>query len=1184
MGGNQFSRAITETARVAADQYGHLAARPSLPSLRTISAAVVALIFAAIAKEAARNARLARRLLIQGVPEQKLTRTKWWLLGLHRYLLGHMLETNPHARGVHRGPEMAPLLHGQGGIDGWDGCSGKEPLIVLCRYALGAPKIVVTDPKALQFTLSSKSYHFRKNEMARRFISMVTGDAGLIVAQGDMHKLHRRIINPLFNMKTLKAIAPAMLASLDELYAIIDHSLSSQVLPFHDLSGQRTLNSFLLMLGLQFPNIIGRIPTRAKRFIKRNVVGTLIKEMLRNAEQDGDGVMLIHELLRQNKDQALTEHKLVCANPTIIRSFLEAMSVAPPVMNAIDPNHNYQLLFQDTGGVRVNAMNVFLNVTSQQTVHALVGEYASRVTLGVALAANNRRLWHCGLSSSMDFDNKIDFPFFFRPTPNDNQQGALLARFVASMSWRAVNILAVADPYGQSLSATFSTAADQLSVSLYSLQQYLPGTTDFTVYLDVILASGSKIVMLFGFPSDAKLILRQAKAKGMVGPDWVGTHTMYNYLDNLATETDRRLADGMLFSTLREDHSTPQYQTVRSLYLAQYPSRPESLVSGFALTYYDCLLALAYGFDKMTRLYGDAAVQTHSYPAGVADFLCQIMNIYNNSGRVAYVMTPGGSVEKLADPIFYGGSTAIPVDRPPLAIVYPQWTDAGVQALSVIRGLMILTMLGGTIFLVVHRAEKQIRQLSLPFLLFISLGCILMLISDYILIDVVFTFAYEMVFASAIVKTYRIFRIFDDTLSTRISKGGLKSHVLFRNVAMVMAFQAILFVIWMAAFPVWPTLVTTKTSLYYECRPTNVAGHWAIVGLSFAFNGVMLLLLSYLAYKTRNVDSSYRETSWILHAAQNVFLCSVVIVPLSLVTIESFALTAYFIRSVFMLYAVAFTFMALVGRLIVAVWIEHQIKNVTPTALMSTALMSTALTSAADNHFQLGPKGPSAERESPMVPRCSATAGSPAQPTLTAASVPGSEIVGVYPVLRRGGGLGFFERFTQTWRTTQVYMNVPRGLVAIGPTPPPAVGVARNVSGSTTVRNSVQKRSVAAPAGANHDEPMAAAIPLTSLGFDASPAGVPPGCLEFVHLGSGAAWVVQMSGPEEVASWTHYLKAVASVITSTGSRTGQTSSSSGGTNSATGNVVASGRTLTSPSPSPSPVRANSDRVIRTAAG
>ncbi|KAJ3345763.1 hypothetical protein GGF32_008271, partial [Allomyces javanicus] len=379
------------------------------------------------------------------------------------------------------------------------------------------------------------------------------------------------------------------------------------------------------------------------------------------------------------------------------------MSVAPPAMNTIDPDHNYQLVIQDTGNVRSNAVTLLLNVTAQQAVHALVGEYSSRVTLGVALAANSRRLWHCGVASAIDFDNKQDFGSFFRIAPNDNQQGPVLAQFVASMSWRAVNILAVADPYGQSLSSTFSASADRLGISLYTLQQYAPGTTDFGVHLDTIRAGGSKIVMFYGFPADCKVILRQAKAKGMVGPDWVwiGTHTMYNYLDTLTTESDRLLADGMLFSALREDHSTPEYQALRSSFLAQFPSRSASVLGGFSLMYFDCFLALANGFKTMTTLHGEAAVQAHSYSATLLEFLSpfngttglvafadtgsrivhewQIMNIYNNSNRAAYALSGSGRVDKVADPIFYGGSTSIPADRPPLAIAYPQWTDMGVQ-------------------------------------------------------------------------------------------------------------------------------------------------------------------------------------------------------------------------------------------------------------------------------------------------------------------------------------------------------------------------------------------------------------------------------------------------------------------------------------------------------------------------
>ncbi|KAJ3368741.1 hypothetical protein GGF31_006165 [Allomyces arbusculus] len=860
------------------------------------------------------------------------------------------------------------------------------------------------------------------------------------------------------------------------------------------------------------------------------------------------------------------------AASAVFRSFADVISVAPVAMNAIDPNHNYQIIIQDTGGVRFNAVNLLLNASLQQPVHAFVGEYSSRVTLGVALLAGARNIWHCSVASSADFDNMQDFELFFRVAPNDNQQGPALARFVASMSWRTVNILAVADMYGQSLSAEFSAAAEQLGISIYAHQQYLPGTTDFSPYLDAILASGSKIVMFFGFPNDCKLILRQAKAKGMVGPDWVwvGTHTMYNYLDTLTMDSDRLLADGMLFSALREDHSTPEYQALRSSFLAQFPSRSESVLGGFALMYFDCFLALAKGFSKMTALYGEAAIQSHSYPATLPEFLTpfngttgsvafteqgsrivrewQIMNVYNNSNRATYVLSDSGRVNQVGIPIFFGGSTAIPIDRPPLEIMYPQWSDPGVQALAVIRGLMILAMLGGMAFLGINRTEKQIRQLSLPFLLVISLGCLLILVSEYILIGVpsapachastiVFTFAYELVVASAIAKTYRIFRIFDNS---RISKGGLKSQDLFRNVAMIMVVQAVLFIIWAAAFPVWPTLVTTKTSLSYECRPTNFGGHWAVVGASFAFNGVMLLLVCYLAYKTRNVDSSYRETHWILYTAQNVFLCSVLIIPLSLVKIASFERTAYVIRAIAMLFAVGFAYIALVGRLIVAVWMNRRLSaSVTAAGILSTPLATAAI----DPNGPLKRKGSAENQIGASKPFAGSVAG-----------VPGAELGGVYPALRRGGGLGYIERFTQTWLATQVYMNIPRGIVAISP---PTLSAAQSpaqsgAGGSTTARATLRRRVAGRNGGSG--ERMGTVIPLADLGFDASPAGAPPACLELVHLSSGAAWVVQMT-PEEVVVWSQYLKAVASVIA-----TGTGSSSGSGTRSGTGQSHSSGGT------------------------
>ncbi|KAJ3358445.1 hypothetical protein GGF32_000401 [Allomyces javanicus] len=896
------------------------------------------------------------------------------------------------------------------------------------------------------------------------------------------------------------------------------------------------------------------------------------------------------------------ENRRQADTPSQARPIADVLALAPPTMAAIDPNHNYQLVIRNSASVRLTAVNALDTAVTQQPVHALVGDYSSRVTLGLALAAYPKGLWHCGVSSATDFDNAIDFPRFFRTMSNDNQQGRALAQAASAMGWKAVNILAVADSFGQSLSQTFASSASPLGISLYSTQQYQPGTTDFSTYLDTIAASGSKVIAFLGFPADAKLVFRQAKLRGMIGPDWawarickgfMGPSTFIMYLDSMSDPVDKQNADGFLFTSVSEDRLSSQYLSLKTQYLAQYPARDGSALGGYALLYYDCLIALAYGFNAMTSTYGDTAIQAKNYSAPLRSFLVpfngttgfvsyiapgtrtmdwEIFNIYGGTARSTYKLWQNGTLTKSASPIFYGGSTTVPIDRPPLTVAYPQWSNAGVLALAAIRAIMMAMMLTGMGFLVVHRHEKQIRQLSMPFLLIISLGCILILASEYLLIDapsaptchastIVFTFAFELVFASAVAKTYRIFRIF---ANTRINKGGLKSVILLRQVGVVLTVQAILFAIWIAAFPVWPTLVTTKASIYYLCSPTNSMGHWAVIGLTFAYNAVLLFAVCYLAVKTRNVDSSYRETSWILHAAQNVALCSVVIIPLSLITIESFALTAYYVRSIAMLYVVGFTYMALVGRLLLAVWAESRTVGISHVDGLNASLKTTV-----DTQFQSKPA--TSLGIMPQERRTSNT--SPTTPTT--ATVPGTELAGQFPVLRRGGGLGIWERFTQTWYTQLVYLNLTRGFAVITP-PPTRTGGAGGTSAARRPQQQLQQRMAARKGG---DEGTGIAIPLGKLGFDASPAGTPPGCLELVHFGSGAAWVVQMNSAEEVATWVQVLKSVASIITTgNGSRSGQVSSGGGGTTSSiTGSTtLGAGRNATTSSPSAQPLRAYSE--------
>ncbi|KAJ3363912.1 hypothetical protein GGF32_003009 [Allomyces javanicus] len=372
MGGNQLSTVIDPAMTTAHALHAHAAAALAayasryphalckVPNSRTIAASLAAVTVLWFAKKSIQEARAARKLRAQGVPEQTLLHAKWWLLGLQRYLIGHMLEPVPDMAGAIRSEQQVPLLHGKD-VDGWDR-TDQPPLIYMARYFFGYPSLVVADPKTLHVMLSTNSYMFIKPETSIEVVGMVTGYLGMVNINGDVHKRHRRIVNPLFNMKTLMPLFPVMLSSLDEFCAFLDSVPHSTPLPFHELCGQLTLNVIgrtgmsyefnalaldgtpitraynemqevikftpRFLLCLMYPNTLGRISTASRRQFWRGhrVMIAAIKDMLQRAEPNGTS--LIHELIRQNAGNALSEEELVCETQTFLGAGHETTSSA----------------------------------------------------------------------------------------------------------------------------------------------------------------------------------------------------------------------------------------------------------------------------------------------------------------------------------------------------------------------------------------------------------------------------------------------------------------------------------------------------------------------------------------------------------------------------------------------------------------------------------------------------------------------------------------------------------------------------------------------------------------------------------------------------------------------------------------------------------------------------------------
>lgn len=79
----------------------------------------------------------------------------------------------------------------------------------MIRYwgALNQDRIILTNPKSLADVLNNNCYDFEKPAEPRAFLARIIG-WGLILAEGDMHKLQRKTMLPSFTVSKIKNLYP----------------------------------------------------------------------------------------------------------------------------------------------------------------------------------------------------------------------------------------------------------------------------------------------------------------------------------------------------------------------------------------------------------------------------------------------------------------------------------------------------------------------------------------------------------------------------------------------------------------------------------------------------------------------------------------------------------------------------------------------------------------------------------------------------------------------------------------------------------------------------------------------------------------------------------------------------------------------------------------------------------------
>lgn len=93
--------------------------------------------------------------------------------------------------------------------------------LIHCR-SLGHQRtlLIATTPEVAKQVLNENAYDYAKNEVTRSFLRRFLGD-GLVVVEGNQHKLQRKAVSPAFSGKHIKDLVPVMWTKSKEFVNVV---------------------------------------------------------------------------------------------------------------------------------------------------------------------------------------------------------------------------------------------------------------------------------------------------------------------------------------------------------------------------------------------------------------------------------------------------------------------------------------------------------------------------------------------------------------------------------------------------------------------------------------------------------------------------------------------------------------------------------------------------------------------------------------------------------------------------------------------------------------------------------------------------------------------------------------------------------------------------------------------------
>ncbi|KAJ3140024.1 hypothetical protein HDU90_008928 [Geranomyces variabilis] len=239
--------------------------------------------------------------------------------------------------------------------------------------------------------------------------------------------------------------------------------------------------------------------------------------------------------------------------------------------------------------------------------------------------------------------------------------------------------------------------------------------------------------------------------------------------------------------------------------------------------------------------------------------------------------------------VFFGGSTVVPLDHPLPQYLNPSWDSALGVTFALAAAILVASKVAVLVAVIRYRAATVLKRASWKSLVLILAGLVLgdvgvLLyigsLSDAICIAQVFVLniAFGLVFSNLLAKTWRVYKIFNNPY--KMSK-PIQDVDLMLFIAAVVAVEILISVVWVAASrPTAADIFVTASEATRTCVSPRGRIQVIMTGVSFGFNGALLVLTTILCYKTRNVASGYNEAKWIALSTYNIAAVFMLFLPL----------------------------------------------------------------------------------------------------------------------------------------------------------------------------------------------------------------------------------------------------------------------------------------------------------------